>query len=62
MTRHHDGAKGAGTQRKANRRTLLTDPVGLALLLGSTAVMMAVALIKAQGLPFQRPRHGAPRR
>ena len=48
--------------QKFKRQRSLTDPAGLLLLLGSTVVMMAVALFKAQGLPSKQARGHAPRR
>ena len=42
--------------QKIKRQRSLTDPAGLFLLLGSTVVMMAVAVFKAQGLPTKSPR------
>ena len=62
MNLHHRKASTMGVPRKTKRRTLLTDPMGIVLLLGSTAAMMMVALFKAQGLPSRRPRDAASQR
>ena len=62
MIPRRNETKRSGILQGIKRQRSLTDPAGLALLLGSTVVMMAVALFKAQGLPAKGPRGGGPRR
>ena len=61
MSKRRPVIEADGVLQTFKRQRHLTDPAGLALLLGSTVVMLTFAWLKAGKLPSKQVRDGMPR-